>query len=147
MAPTTAPTAAACTCDPELHASAFVVCKRDPFNGHIRVVHLAPRFHTSVLKGGVQHHCKMLAMGCSCCDCMPRKHFKNIKNVGFGVHTATSPFLESGELNIQPSQFKCEEQCSTDARCKVGTFISGGSAAGQCWRRKGRPYRLTDPAP
>ena len=132
-APAAPPAVTACACSPEVHASAFTVCHLDPFNHHIRVVHLAARFHTQVYQQGVQHRCKIVASAaCRCCDCNPEKRFKDIKSVGFGVHTATEPFLENGANNV--TQYECEEQCHSIKQCLVGTWISShGSKKGACW--------------
>ena len=83
-----------------------------------------------MLKGGERHKCKMVsASDCKCCDCMDDGSFGNIRGIGFGLHTAASPFLSD---SIVADAGACKTLCEDNAACKAGTYLSKGPTAGSC---------------
>ena len=134
--PPSPPPSPPCACSPAQHTSSYTVCRQDPFNGRVHVLHLAPRFHTQAYAPGARHRCRVLASKkCSCCDCVggARSQLKDIQPLGFGMHTATFPFVREGTNHVQPSLEACEAQCHALTSCVAGTWISGGDTKGQCW--------------
>ena len=134
--PPSPPPSPPCVCSPAQHTSSYTVCRQDPFNGRVHVLHLAPRFHTQIYATGARHRCRVLASKkCSCCDCVDsmRIQLRDMQSLGFGVHTATFPFVREGTDNVQPSLEACEAQCHALTNCIAGTWISGGDTKGQCW--------------
>jgi len=122
-----------CDCDPAVHPSVFTQCRQDPFSYTLRVKHLVPRFHTVAIKGGEQHKCKMTApRECKCCDCRDAGTFYEIREIGFGVHTATAPFL-SEMTPVVADINACMELCNANPLCRAGTFITGGEDEGKCY--------------
>ena len=135
FAPRPTYTSAPCHCDPLKHPSMFTKCKQDPFSYHILVRHLQPRFHTVPYEGGERHMCKMTdSTTCKCCDCRNDGSTFDIKEIGFGIHTAKAPFLMGGGVNNVVKSFDdCRKLCHDNKLCNAGTYISAGTSEGQCW--------------
>lgn len=157
-APTPAPTpkqGCQCTCDPASDPSMYTKCQQDPFGYSIHVTHLAAnkhriRMHADHKHGKTQHVCKMLGATkgkfggqCKCCDCSCRGTPTDIKEIGFGFHTATAPFLFPGTTNIHKTAVACQNQCSKTANCLYGTYITTGYQAGECWLSHNSAARTT----
>lgn len=128
-------TRAACTCDPANDPSVFTKCTKDPFGSHIKVQHLQPRFHTVPFKGGEQHRCKIVDdQTCKCCDCTDKGGFYEIREIGFGIHTAAAPFIHPiSDTPTVATSHDCMDLCHNTEGCQAGTFINGGPDFGQCF--------------
>lgn len=125
---------AACKCDPATDPSVFTTCTKGAFGSHIKVQHLQPRFHTVPFTGGEQHRCKMVADTCKCCDCTDGGGFYEIREIGFGIHTAAAPFIHPiSETPVVPTSHDCMDLCHNTQGCQAGTFINGGPDEGQCF--------------
>jgi hypothetical protein len=158
------PTAEAwtCACDPAAadvsHTEApnwqqYTQCEVQPGSQHMKIAHLAPRFHTVPFRGGEKHVCKMIGPNdCRCCFCVPPDQRQKLEKlakkapavfharVGATTVQALSegymtrwPYLGKGSHNKVGSLGACQQKCVETNECKAGTFITGGPRHGECW--------------
>ena len=69
---------------------------------------------------------------CKCCDCRDNGRFFEMREVGFGVHTATAPFL-TVIAPIVADFHACMDLCHQNPACRAGTFLNAGVDHGKCW--------------
>jgi len=69
---------------------------------------------------------------CKCCDCRDNGRFFEMREIGFGVHTATAPFL-TVIAPIVADFHACMDLCHQNPACRAGTFLNAGVDHGKCW--------------